>query len=344
MSLEKPDHKKIAKNATLLTIRMVIVAIVGLYTSRVVLSTLGDIDFGIYGVVAGVVAMGSFLNTSMAGATSRFITYELGTNNQSKLQNVFSTSLLVHLIIALAVIILAETVGLWFLNNKMSFPQERMFAVNVLYQLTAASVLISFTQVPYGATIIAHERMSIYAYIEIIFVTLKLLVVLSLAWVDTDKLIYYGILMFLVNLINALLYRLYCIRNFKETKFRFCFNKELSHEMCKFFGLDLYGNMCVAISGQAQPILLNMFFGVLANTGASIAGTVNGILLGLIMTINQAFKPQIIKQYAAGNISEMNNVMLQSLKFTTLAYSVLIIPFMIAAPQIIHLCFFGGSD
>ena len=337
MAIDKPDNKVIVKNATMLTIRMVIVAVVGLYTSRVVLGSLGDIDFGIYGVVSGVVALGSFLNTSMAGATSRFITYELGSGNSVKLRNVFSTSLLIHFAIAMIVVILAETAGLWFVNNKMSFPENRMFAVNILYQLSVASIMVSFTQVPYAASIIAHEKMGIYAYIEIVFVSLKLLVVMSLAWVDFDKLIYYGIAMFIVNLINALLYRWYCIRNFQETKFRLRIDRRLTRAMCKFFGLDLYGNMCVAVSGQTQPILLNMFFGVIANTGASIAGTVNGILLGLIMTINQAFKPQITKQYAVGNICEMNGVMLQSVKFTTLAYSALIIPFMLAAPRIIHL-------
>ena len=143
MAIDKPDNKVIVKNATMLTIRMVIVAVVGLYTSRVVLGSLGDIDFGIYGVVSGVVALGSFLNTSMAGATSRFITYELGSGNSVKLRNVFSTSLLIHFAIAMIVVILAETAGLWFVNNKMSFPENRMFAVNILYQLSVASIMVS---------------------------------------------------------------------------------------------------------------------------------------------------------------------------------------------------------
>lgn len=337
MQIEKPNNRRIAKNAMMLTLRMVIVSLVGLYTSRVVLASLGDIDYGIYGAVGGIIALGSFLNTSMAGATTRFITYELGKNDIPKLQSVFSTSILIHFTMALIVILFAETFGLWFLNNQMSFPTDKMFAVNVLYQLTVASALVSFTQVPYNAVILAHERMGIYAYFEIIFVSLKLLVVFSLAYIDSNILIYYGILMFLVSTLNALLYRWYCIRNFKEARFCFKIKRNLVKDMCTFFGLDLYGNMSVVVSSNSQPILLNIFFGVLSNTGATIASTVNGILMGLVNTIALAFKPQVTKQYAAGNIKEMTIVMLNSLKFTTLAYSALVIPFMIAAPIILNL-------
>lgn len=198
---EESPNKRVAKNAIALTLRMALVTVVGLFTSRIVLEALGVGDYGIYGVVGGVVGMASFLNTSMAGATSRFITFELGKGNTAKLKNIFSTALIIHFIIAIIVVALAETVGLWFLNHKMVIPEDRMFAANVLYQFSVVSVIVGFTQVPYVADIIAHEKMNIYAYFEIVNVVLKLAIVYLLLIVDTDRLILYGGLTFSVSII-----------------------------------------------------------------------------------------------------------------------------------------------
>ena len=226
------DNKRVAKNAIALTFRMVLVTIVGLFTSRIVLQALGVDDYGIYGVIGGVVGMVSFLNTSMAGATSRFITFELGRGNEDKLQKIFSTSLIIHIIIAVVVALLAETIGLWFVNNKMNFPPGRMVAVNVLYQFTIVSMMVNFTQVPYSAAIIAHEKMSIYAYFEIINVTLKLLIVYLLLIVAIDRLILYAALMLAVSVISALIYRFYCIRHFKESHFSWSWDKSIMCLVC----------------------------------------------------------------------------------------------------------------
>ena len=290
------DNKRVAKNAIALTLRMVLVTIVGLFTSRIVLQALGVDDYGIYGVIGGVVGMASFLNTAMAGATSRFITFELGRGNDDKLQKIFSSALIIHIALALLVAILAETVGLWFVNHKMNFPPDRMFAVNVLYQFTILSMFVNFTQVPYSAAIIAHEKMNIYAYFEIINVVLKLLIVYLLLVVSSDRLILYAALTLGVSVLSALIYRFYCIRHFKEAKFKFVRDKAIMKEMLSFFGFDLFGNMCAIFRNQSQPIILNLFFGVVANAGSSIAYTITGAIGGLTGSIASAFQQQIVKQ------------------------------------------------
>lgn len=316
---------------------MVLVTIVGLYTSRIVLQALGVDDYGIYGVIGGVVGMASFLNASMAGATSRFITFELGRGDNVKLRTIFSSALLIHIAIAVIVAILAETVGLWFVNTQMNFPPGRMHAVNVLYQFTILSMFVNFTQVPYSAAIIAHERMSIYAYLEILNVILKLLIVYLLLITDTDRLILYAALLLATNVLMAAIYRFYCLHHFPECRFTTFRDRSTIREMLKFAGLDLYGNMCFVAKSQGQPIILNMFFGVIANAAASIGITVANSISGLTTTISQAFRPQIIKQYAAGNIETMTVMMRRSVQFTLLAYAFFAIPFFFETERIIYL-------
>lgn len=331
-----PNHS-ITKNAIALTLRMMLITVVGLYTSRIVLKALGVDDYGIYGVIGGVVGMASFLNTAMAGATSRFITFELGSSNTDKLKKIFSTSLLIHIAIAIIVAILAETAGLWFVNNKMNFPADKMFAVNVLYQFSILSMMVSFTQVPYTAAIIAHERMSIYAYFEIINAILKLGIAYIILSINSERLIIYASLMLTVSIISAFMYRIYCIKHFVCTRFHFLIDKKLMREMLAYSGYDFYGNMCDVVRTQSIPLLLNMFFGVVANAAASITCTVITAVSGFSMAISQAFKPQIIKQYAAKDITAMKKTMQHALAFMILTFSIVAIPLFIFTKEIIHL-------
>ncbi len=331
------DNKRVAKNAVALTVRMVLVTFVGLFTSRIVLGALGVEDYGIYGVIGGVVGMASFLNTSMAGATSRFITFELGREDLTKLKNIFSTALFIHLGIAIFVLILAETIGLWFLNHKMVIPPNRMEAANLLYQFSIISMVVSFTQVPYAADIIAHEKMDIYAYFEIINVVLKLVIVYLLLIIPSDRLIFYAGLSLFVTILNALFYRWYCVKHFQEAHLSSKFDKATAKEMASFSAYDLYGNMCLVAKTQGEPIILNMFFGVVANAAASIAMTVTGAISGFTTTISQAFRPQMIKQYAVGDIEQMRSIMRRSIQFSTLAYAILAIPFMLETPRILYI-------
>lgn len=335
--MSSEDNKRVAKNAIALTLRMVLVTIVGLYTSRIVLETLGVDDYGIYGVIGGVVGMASFLNTSMTGATSRFITFELGKGYSEKLRKTFSTAFYIHLGLAIVVVLLAETVGLWFVNHKMVFPSDRLLAVNILYQLSIISMLVNFTQVPYAADIIAHEKLSIYAYFEIINVMLKLIIVWLLLVIPSDRLILYAVLMLLVSILSALFYRYYCRRNFQEARLSTKINRNVAKDMLSFSAYELYGNMCVVAKNQGEPIILNIFFGVVANAAASLALTVAGAIDGLTTSISAAFSPQIVKQYASDNITGMALLMRRALQFTLLAYSLIAIPCILEARTVLYL-------
>lgn len=272
--------------------------IISLFTSRVVLQTLGVEDYGIYGVVGGIVSIMGFLNSSMSASTSRFITFELGLGNTDKLRTVFCNAFWVHLLIAILVVILAETIGLWFLVNKMVIPEGRMFAAHWVYQLSIVSMLLGFTQTPYSASIIAHEHMNIYAYAELASTFLKLLIVYLLVIGNMDKLILYSLLMFLVSLGLICFYRFYCINHFKECHIEFTYDKSLLKRMLVFSGWDLYGNMSVSIRNQGLSMILNMFFGVIVNAASSIAGQVSGVIMAFGSNILTAVKPQITKSYA----------------------------------------------
>lgn len=331
------SNKRIAKNTVMLYIRMLLSMVVSLYTSRVVLNTLGVEDYGIYGVVGGVVAMFSFLNSAMSGATSRFLTYEMGRGDTQRLKDTFSSALLVHIGIALIVFVLSETVGLWFLIHKLVIPDERMIAAHVVYQLSILSTMVSITQVPYNATIIAHEKMDIYAYVELLNVSLKLLIVFLLPVIGHDKLIVYGILIFAVSVLIAMTYRWYCFKRFQEVHFRFFWNKNIIYPMLSFTGWDLYGNMSVSWRQQGMNFLLNIFFGPALNAASSIATTIQGVISGLSGNISMAYRPQIIKNYASRNFDRMNELLVMSVKFTLTMFLMIAIPAFIEIETVLSL-------
>lgn len=325
--LETPtSNKRIAKNALMLYIRMFLAMIVGLYTSRVVLATLGVEDYGIYGVVGGVVAMMGFLNASMSGATSRFLTFELGRGDQKRLAETFSSALIVHIGIALIVFVLAETVGLWFLCNKLVIPAGRMNAAHWVYQCSILSAMLGITQAPYNASIIAHEKMDVYAYVEILNVSLKLLIVYLLVIGNFDKLKLYAVLVLAVSVLIMLIYRIYCIRKFKETHFHWIWKNDYLKPMLSFSGWDLYGNGCVTARQQGVNFLINMFFGVVYNAASSLASMVNGLMISLSSNMIQAFRPVIIKDYAKNDITEMQKHMNSAFSYMVLMFGCLFIP------------------
>lgn len=328
---------RVTKNAVALAFRMILVTLVGLYTSRVILEAMGVDDFGIYGVIGGVVGLAAFLNTCMGGATSRFITFELGRKNEELLKQIFSTSIIIHLFLAILVLILAETVGLWFVNTQMNFPPHRMVAVNVLYQLTILTMIVNFTQVPYTATILAHENMGIYAYLEIVNASLKLGAVYLVIVFKWDKLILYALLVFFITTLISLLYRFYCVKHFPEAKIRLQFNKDIIRKMMSFFGADLYGNMCGAVRYQGIPLILNFFFGVVANAGSTIAMSVAVAMKGLTSSVSQAYKPQIIKQYASRDIPFMGDLMSKASQFTLVAFAAVGIPVFFEAHGVLRI-------
>lgn len=323
------NNKRIAKNTIMLYIRMFISMVVGLYTSRVVLATLGVEDYGIYGVVGGVVAMMGFLNASMSGATSRFLTFELGKGDKDRLAKTFSSALIVHIAIAIIVFILAETVGLWFLCNKLNIPEGRMEAAHWVYQFSILATMLSITQVPYNATIIAHEKMDVYAYMEILNVSLKLLIVYLLCIGNFDKLILYASLMLAVSILIMMVYRIYAIRHFPEAHFHWIWDKTYLRPLLSFSGWDLYGNACVIARQQGTNFLINIFYGVVFNAASGIATTVQGTISGLAFNIILAFRPQIIKQYAKGNVEDMSKLVGNAVCFTTILFGCMSIPLIL---------------
>lgn len=331
------NNKRIAKNTVMLYIRMLLSIVVSLYTSRVVLEVLGVEDYGIYGVVGGVVAMFSFLNASMAGATSRFLTFEMGRGDKQRLQDTFSSAMIIHMGIALVVLILAETVGLWFLCNKLVIPDGRMEAAHWVYQLSIIGMLVNVTQVPYNASIIAHEKMDVYAYIELLHVFLKLGIVYLLTIGDLDKLILYAILILVVNILIAGAYRFYCVKNYELCNFRFHLNKDISRGILSFSMYNLLGNMGAIVNTQGTAFVINMFFGVIYNAAASVGATVTGVVTGFASNIMTAFRPQITKSYAQGDIQQFQSLLSWALKAILLVYALIAVPVGFAINELLAL-------
>lgn len=331
------NNKRIAKNTLLLYFRMLATMAVSLYTSRVVLNILGVEDFGIYNVVGGIVAMFGFINGSMTSATQRYLTFELGQNNRTQLTKVFSTSLSIHAIISFLIIVLAETVGLWFLWNKMQIPADRMNAAFWVFQCSVAASVIMIMSVPYNAAIIAHERMSAFAYISIIEVSLKLLIVCFLRYFHTDKLILYAALIVIVQLVIRLCYSWYCNRHFKETKYRWIWDKTLFCEMTGFAGWNLFGNLAAITFTQGLNLLLNMFFGPVVNAARGIAVQAQTAIGQFSSNFQTALNPQITKSYATGDMEYMHGLIFRSAKFSFFLLLLLSLPVLIETKAILTL-------
>lgn len=315
---ELSNNRTIAKNAFFLYVRMLLSTVVSLYTSRVVLDVLGVSDYGIYNIVGGVVVLFNFLNASMSGATSRFLTFEIGKGVKERIDNVFGNAISIHLLLSLIVAVLLETVGLWLLNTKLVIPADRMFAAQVVYQLSVLSTLFGITQVPYNAAIIAHEKMNIYAYAELAGVFLKLLIVYLLCIGNFDKLILYGVLMLAVSVSMMLFYRYYGWKHFEECRRGPSIDKDTFKPMLSYAAWGLYGDGCYSLRQQGTNILLNMFFGTVVNAANGIASSVMGVVLSFTQNVLTAFRPQIIKSYAVGNLQRMERLMVYATKYSLL--------------------------
>ena len=313
--------KRIAKNTIVLYLRMIIVLLMSLYTSRLVLQALGVDDFGLFGVIGGVVGLFSFFKTSMAKATQRFLNVEMVAEG-GDLKTVFRTSLTIHALIAIIIIVLAETIGLWFLNAKVNIPEGREFAANIIYQTTIISVCFSILEVPFSADIIAHERMGFFAIVSVLDAFLKLGIAFLLLYDEGDRLILYGFLTMAVSLINVLLYFFYCKRVFSEICLRPCFDKQRFADIFSFVGWTLIGQMAVVGCNQGNSVLVNMFHSVAANAAMTVGHQVSNAVTNLSSNFQTAFNPQITKSYA-----EKDYVYLKFLVFTTskISYSLLFV-------------------
>ena len=323
------NNKRIAKNTLLLYIRMLFLMAVSLYTSRVVLQALGVEDFGIYNVVGGVVAMFSMLSGSLSASITRFITYELGKGSTENLGRIFSTSLTIQLGLSLLVVLLAETAGLWFLNVKMNIPDSRMFASNWVFQLSILTFVINLLSVPYNACIIAHERMSAFAYISILEVLGKLSVAYLITVSPIDRLIFYALLMCVVALLVRLVYGCYCRRHFLECRYRFLFDKALLRNMSGFAGWNFIGAASGVLRDQGGNVVINLFCGPAVNAARGIAFQVNAAVQGFVVNFMTALNPQITKSYASGDRRYMQTLVFQGARLSFYMLLLLSLPVLI---------------
>lgn len=299
---------------------------VQLYTSRVVLNVLGINDYGIYSVVGGVVALFGFFNAAMSSATQRFLAIDIGKNDNHKLNKTFNTTLIIHVCIAILVFIVAETFGLWYLNNKLNFSVNRVYAVSWLYQFSIFSALIGVIQVPFNALIIVKEKMKVYALMSIVEVTLKLLIVYFLLIVNFDKLILYSILIFVVSLLIGAAYCIFSFRNFPETKFKFYTDLKFYKELFSYSGWNLFGNIAGVAKGQGTNVLLNFFFGTVVNAAYGIMSQVQSAVSLFVTNFQLAVNPQIYKSYAQGNIEQMQKLIFQASKFSYFLMFIMVCP------------------
>lgn len=331
------NNKRIAKNTLLLYFRMLLIMIVNLFTSRVVLNTLGIEDYGIYNIVGGVVSMFGFINAAMSTSTQRYLTFELGKENFLRLRDVFSTCVNIHVLISVVIVFLAETIGLFFFYYKMIIPIERMDAAFWVYQFSVLSTVVAIMSVPYNAVIIAHEKMSAFAYISVMETVLKLLIVYLLLISNTDRLVLYALLIFVVQLLVRLVYGIYCYHHFAESKYKWSWKGKLFKEIVIFSGWNLWGNCAAIAFTQGLNVLLNVFFGPVVNAARGIAVQVQGAVTQFSSNFQMALNPQIIKSYAANDLESMHNLVFRSSKFTFYLLLFFSLPVMIETKSILYL-------
>jgi len=331
------NNKRIAKNTLLLYIRMFLMMGITLYTSRVVLQMLGVDDFGIYNVVGGIIVLFSFINNAMVASTQRFLNFELGRDNVEEAQKVFAASLNIYLVIVVIFMLLAETVGLWFLNRYINIPPERTVAANWVYQASLVATALNFVRMPYNAAIIAYERMSFYAYTSIIEAALKLGIVFLL-YSFADKLIAYAWLVSVVALLILLMYVFFCRRVFVICRHHtFAYDKRRYTALVSFSGWSLFGSVANMGASQGVNILLNIFFGVFVNAAMGIANQVSGAISLFVGNFQTAFNPQIIKSYASGEKERFINLILNTSKYSYYLLFLIALPCFICCNEMLQL-------
>lgn len=320
------NNKRIAKNAIFLYGRLILTMLISLYTTRVVLNVLGVVDFGIYNVICGFVAMFSFLNTTMSNGIQRFYNYEAGKNGLESVTKVYQTAMLIQFLLVIGIVFIVEPLGIWYINNKMVLPEERLFAANWVFQCSLLSLVLLVIQVPFSASVMAHEKMNYYASVGILDAFLKLAIVIVLPFLGGDSLIIYGILLFSVSVINLLLYSVYALRNFSELKFERIFHKNLFCRIFKFSSWNLVEMFAWTTQIQGVNMVMNLFCGPVANAAQGIASQISSALSSFCSNISIAFRPQLVHSYAVGNYLRTTNMMFTMSKAMFVMMALMVIP------------------
>lgn len=337
MSDTSANNKRIAKNTLLLYIRMLFMLVISLYTSRVILNTLGVVDYGINNVVGGVITMLGFLTGSLGAASSRYITYDLGKGDIAVMKKTFGNILTIHFILAAIILVISETLGLWFMSTQLQIPSERETAAMWVYQFSIFSSVLTVISVPYNATIIAHEKMSAFAYISIADAVLKLLIVYLLVVIPYDKLIIYAILFFCIQAFDRIVSGVYCSRHFEETHTHLRYDGKLFREIFAFAGWTMNGNLAVIGFTQGLNILLNIFFGPAVNAARGIAVQVQSVCQQFCNNFQMALNPQLTKNYAQGDLNNMHRLLVKSSKFSFYILFFIVLPLMFKAEFVLKL-------
>lgn len=333
----REKSNRIVKNTLLLYVRMLFLMAIGLFTSRVILQTLGVEDFGIYNVVGGFVAMFAVLSQSLSSASSRFLTFSMGVGDKERLTKVFSSTVIVHILLALIIVVLAEVIGIWFVNNKMVIPEDRLIAANWVFQLSILSFCLTIITVPYNAAIIAHEKMSAFAYISIFEGVAKLLICYLLYIAPFDKLIFYAILFFAIQFITRGLYYLFCKKHFTETHLQIVYDKSLLRELFSFAGWNFIGSSSAILRDQGGNILLNLYFGPVVNAARAVANQVLHAVQGFVENFMTAMKPQITKSYASGEHEYMMTLIFYGSRLSYYMLLFLGLPILMNTDYLLHL-------
>ncbi|MCD8303915.1 MAG: oligosaccharide flippase family protein [Prevotellaceae bacterium] len=320
------SNKRIAKNTLILYFRMFLMMAISLYTSRIILKVLGVEDYGINNVVGGLVALFSMITGALSVTVGRYITFELGRGDLHRLRTVFSTSVVIQCAMALFICFVAEVVGVWFLETKINIPIERLSAAHWVLQCSIISFMFNLVSVPYNAAIVAHEKMSAFAYISLIDVALRLLIVFMLNIIPFDKLIVYAILQLCVSMTLRLIYGIYCSRHFWETHFKFVFDKQLIKEMFSLVGWAFWGNGAIVMRDQGSNMMLNVFCGPAVNAARGVAVQVNTAVYNFTTNFLTAIRPQITKSYSSGNLTNMHNLLMRGTKYGFFILLILLMP------------------
>ena len=331
------NYKRIAKNTIMLYLRFLIILFISLFTSRITLQALGFNDYGLYNVVGGFVTLLAFMNGYLSQGTVRFLTFQIGLKDVQRTKEVFSASLMLHVILALLIFIFGETFGLWYVENKLNIETGRESVAMFVYQLSLITGCLTVVQTPFSAAITAHEDMNIYAYVSIFDVVMKLLIVYLLIVVNTDKLRMFAVFYFIVSLITFSFYQFFCFSRYKECSYHMKGNTQLYKQMFTYIGWNTIGATAFTLNGQGITLLLNFFYGTVINAARGVAGALSNIVSQFVFNFQTAVRPQIIKSYAEGDIKEMEKLIIYCSKYSSYLCMLFGIPLFIESDTILHI-------
>lgn len=337
MVAEKDDNQRIVRNTTFLTIRMLIVIVISLYTARVIIDTLGVEDFGIYSIVAGVVGFLGVLNGSLVSASQRFLSFELGKTNDKNFNAVLNSLLFVFIVIGLLSVIIGLVIKGWLIDSILVFPPEKKDTVAWLYYFSLGTFCINLLSIPYMASVVSHERMGMFAYAGMLEAVLKLLTAWALIYVNAEKLFLYGLLNLLVTIIISFYYVVYNFFAIKETSLRFNWNKKILRQLYAYTSWSLFGSVTSILNLNGQALMLNTFFGPIVNAAKAISDRINSIIAGFSNNFYTAVRPQLIKKYASNDIEGMLILAYNSTKYAFFILFIIGLPMIIFMQELLDL-------